>query len=102
MPALLNFLAKNWKLIAAAITLIIVVASLTGIVVSNYQSRAYNDMLKKHDEATARRLRDAFVTKVEEIMKQHKKDKEELVKRIKESCDQYGLSYDVILTPSYI
>ena len=102
MPALLNFLAKNWKSLATLIGAIIVVVSLTGIIVSNYQKRVYDEMLKKHDEATARRLTETFVTKVEETTKQHNKEKDEFVKRIKALCDQAGIGYDVILTPAYI
>ena len=102
MSNVIKLLTDNWKTIAAVVGAIVVTASLTGILVSNYDRRVYEEKLKSHDVETAKRLTEAFVAKIEEIKKRYKKQRDEFVKRVKEACDKYDVSYNLVLKPSYI
>lgn len=102
MSDILKLLAKNWKAIAAVIGAIVVAASLTGVIVSHYDRRVYEDKLKTHDAETAKRLTDAFVEKMEELKKQYDEDKKDFIQRVKDLCDKHEVSYNLVLKPAYI
>ena len=102
MSDILKLLAKNWKAIAAVIGAVVVAASLTGVIVSHYDRRVYEDKLKTHDAETAKRLTDAFVEKMEELKKQYDEDKKDFIQRVKDLCDKHEVSYNLVLKPAYI
>lgn len=102
MSDILKLLAENWKAIAALIGTVVVAASLTGVIVSHYDRRVYEDQLKKHDKETAERVTAAFVKQIEELKKQHEDDKAAFAKCVKAICDKYGIGYNVVLKPAYI
>ena len=95
-------LAENWKAIAAVIVGIVIAASLTGVIVSHYDKRVYEDKLKTHDAETAKRMTDAFVEKMEKLKKQYEKDKKDFIQRVKDLCDKHEVSYNLVLKPAYI
>lgn len=102
MSDILKLLAENWKAIAAVIGAVVVAASLTGVIVSHYDRRVYEDKLKTHDAETAKRLTDAFVEKMEELKKQYDQDKKDFIQRVKDLCDKHEVSYNLVLKPAYI
>ena len=102
MSDILKLLAENWKAIAAVIGAVVVAASLTGVIVSHYDRRVYEDKLKTHDAETAKRLTDAFVEKMEELKKQYNEDKKDFIQRVKDLCDKHEVSYNLVLKPAYI
>lgn len=102
MSDILKLLAENWKAIAAVIGAVVVAASLTGVIVSHYDRRVYEDKLKTHDAETAKRLTDAFVEKMEELKKQYNEDKKDFIQRVKDLCDKHEVSYNLVLNPAYI
>ncbi len=102
MSDILKLLAENWKAIAAVIGAVVVAASLTGVIVSHYDRRVYEDKLKTHDAETAKRLTDAFVEKMEELKKQYDEDKKDFIQRVKDLCDKHEVSYNLVLKPAYI
>ncbi len=102
MSDILKLLAENWKAIAAVIGGVVVAASLTGVIVSHYDRRVYEDKLKTHDAETAKRLTDAFVEKMEELKKQYDEDKKDFIQRVKDLCDKHEVSYNLVLKPAYI
>jgi len=102
MSDILKLLAENWKSIAAVIGAVVVAASLTGVIVSHYDRRVYEDKLKTHDAETAKRLTDAFVEKMEELKKQYDEDKKDFIQRVKDLCDKHEVSYNLVLKPAYI
>ena len=102
MSDILKILAENWQAIAAVIGSVIVAASLTGVIVSHYDRRVYEDKLKTHDAETAKRMTDAFVEKMEELKKQYDEDKKDFIQRVKDLCDKHEVRYNLVLKPAYI
>jgi len=103
MPeGILKAIADNWKTIAAVVGGVVIAVSLTGVIVSHYDRRVYEDLLKKHDQETAERVTAAFVKQIEDLKKQHEEDKAAFARRVKNICDKFGIGYDLVLKPAYI
>lgn len=68
-----------------------------GLLTANYKDRVYKELLKKHDEETARRLTLQFDAKLKELEDRYEKNEKVLKQRVRDLCASYGVPANCVL-----
>lgn len=97
LESFFSFLQKNKNEIAIAAGSALAGGLVASILTSNYKDRAYEELIKKHDRETAKRLSAEFNRKLEELEKRHSDNEKKLRDSIIRLCYEMGIPPSAVL-----